>query len=296
MKIPKAVRRALENVTDEVFEGWLRKKLEFIEGQNRRQFFATSTYVGDYTAITWITSGQRIFVDTRDLGIAQHLMFKGYWEKTTNQALLDLLEDDSVYVDVGAHYGYHVLTAAQRVKKGRVVAVEPNPRLYGLLEKSIRTNQLRERATLHHCAVSEAPAELSFVTPVDDPALGHIAGADEPDDGAPRTTVRCRALDDICADLDRVDLIKIDVEGHESQALRSARATIERHRPLVLMEYAPAHIERQQPVTEFHALLGELGFTHVYEIRGGRLHEARFDRLAEDRNLRNIVLADRALT
>ena len=98
MKIPKAVRRALENVTDEVFEGWLRKKLEFIEGQNRRQFFATSTYVGDYTAITWITSGQRIFVDTRDLGIAQHLMFKGYWEKTTNQALLDLLEAEQELV------------------------------------------------------------------------------------------------------------------------------------------------------------------------------------------------------
>lgn len=296
MKIPKAVRRALENVTDEVFEGWLRKKLEFIEGQNRRQFFATSTYVGDYTAITWITSGQRIFVDTRDLGIAQHLMFKGYWEKTTNQALLDLLAPDSVYVDVGAHYGYHVLTAANRVEKGRVIAVEPNPRLFGLLEKSVRTNQLRERVALHHCAVSEVPSELTFVTPVDDPALGHIAEPNEPDDGAPRTRVSCRLLDDICGGLDRVDVIKIDVEGHESQALRSARATIERHQPLVLMEYAPAHIERQQPVEEFHALLSELGFDHVYEIRGGKLKEARFDHLAENRELRNVVLTHRRLT
>ena len=289
-RLRAAIEKALEKALEPLAQ--LRKKLEFIEGQNRRLFFSTSTYVGDFTSITWITSGQRIFVDTRDLGIAQHLMFKGYWEKTSNQAMLSLLDAQSVYVDVGAHYGYHVITAAQ--KAATVVAVEPNPRLHGLLEKSIRINGLRSKVTLHRCAVSDQEGEARFVCPQDDPALGHLAAPDEAPDA---TLVRIRPLDAILLDLPRIDLLKIDVEGHELEALRGAEKTLAKHPDLkIAIEYAPGHIERTTTLEEFHGVLLGYGFTHVAEIdRAGKLKATSYDQLGANRVLRNLVLSRRAL-
>lgn len=309
MKIRKLVRGAVNLVSEaeipsgvtvgEAFVGarrWVEKKLEFIEGQNRRLFFATSTYIGDHTLITWITTGQRIFVDSRDLGIGQHLMFKGFWERTTTDVLKTLLPNDGVLVDLGAHYGYHTLTAAHYSKGSRVVAVEANPRLFGLLEKSVRVNQLRGRVTLHHCAVSdETGGTLTFVTPEDDPALGHILSPTEKDDGSARADVPVRTVDSVCAGLERIDVMKIDVEGHEWQVLQGARETIAKHDIALVVEYAPAHIERQHSTDEFHESLRELGLTHVYETPGGRLANARYEDLAANRTLRNIVLSKRAL-
>lgn len=317
MKIPELVRRAMRKAEEsegspreadasapraladeESFRDWVRKKLEFIERQNRRLFFASSTYVGDYTAITWITSGQRIFVDTRDLGIGQHLMFKGFWEKTTNEALMSLLREDSVFVDVGAHYGYHTITAAQKVSAGRVLAVEPNPRLFGLATKSVRINGLRDRVELVNCAVADAPSTATFVTPTDDPALGHIAGQEEISGigDTPRTEVSVKTLDELCAGLPPVDLVKIDVEGHEWQVLRAADETLAHDDVLLLVEYAPAHIERQRPIAEFHVELQRHGFTHAYDIdRTSKLVEASFAELPNDRNLRNVVFSKKPL-
>tara|TARA_B100001750_G_scaffold220107_1_gene207557 strand:+ start:135 stop:1118 length:984 start_codon:yes stop_codon:yes gene_type:complete len=289
------VRKAL---TDQAVDPWLRQKIEFIERQNRRLFFSTSTYLGDHVAETWITSGQRIFVDTRDLGIAQHLMFKGFWEKTSNDAFRSLLREDDTFVDIGAHYGFHTVTCAQHVARGRVVAVEPNPRVHSLLERSVRINQLRDRVTVHRCAIAEAPGRLNFVCPQDDPALGHLEplGFDGPDVEGERVEVAVESLDRLLGDLDRIDLMKIDVEGHELQALRGGRQVIERHPGLkIALEYAPAHIERQVSTDEFHRELRALGFAHVYEIVNGRLERAEYDQLAADRNLRNVVLAKDAL-
>ncbi len=303
MKLPDRMSKTLDDALSRAIERAVAKlpvkaiqdKLEFIERQNRRVFFSTSTYLGDYTAETWITSGQRILVDTRDLGIARHLMFKGFWEKTSNEAFRSLLDEDSVFVDIGAHYGFHTITCAQKASKGRVIAVEPNPRVHSLLTKSVRINQLRDRVTIHRCAISDEPAELLFVCPSDDPALGHLLPPDTEtgEDDAERALVAVRSLDDLLADVSRIDLMKIDVEGHELQALRGGRSVLAAHPGIRLaLEYAPAHIERQTSLEEFHAELRDQGFEHVYEIDPrGKLQSARYEELGESRRLRNLILS-----
>ncbi len=270
---------------------WLRDKIVFLERQNARQFFSTTTYVGHHTAWTWLTSNQRIFVDTRDLGIGMHLMARGYWEKSTNEVFRSLLEPTDTVVDVGAHYGYHTLTVAHLgVPKGRVVAVEANPRLYDLLTKSVRVNQLRSRVDVVHCAFSDREGEIVFVCPNDDPALGHVRAPDESlDDDGEAVTVPVRTLDSVCEGLD-VDFIKIDVEGHESQVFRGGERTLARPKLKMLIEYAPAFIEKQQTQEEFHEQLRELGFLHVYEIKGTSLEATEYAALPTNRSLRNLVL------
>ena len=291
----RRLRAKLKSLEGE--RAWLREKILFLERQNARQFFSTTTYVGDHTAWTWLTSNQRIFVDTRDLGIGMHLMARGFWEKSTNEVFRSLLSPTDTVVDVGAHYGYHTLTVAHLgVPKGRVIAIEANPRLYGLLRKSVRINQLRDRVDVVHCALSDRDGELVFVCPHDDPALGHVQGPDEnlDDLDGEAVPVPVRTLDSVCAGVD-VDFIKVDVEGHESQVFSGGRKTLARPEIKLLIEYAPAFIERQQTLEEFHAQLRDLGFAHVYEIRGTKLDATRFEKLSEDRSLRNLVLAKHLL-
>jgi hypothetical protein len=55
-------------------------------------------------------------------------------------------------------------------------------------------------------------------------------------------------LDDFLRDTERIDVIKIDIEGGELRALQGMSALIERHRPVIVSEFAPTMIERQSGV------------------------------------------------
>ena len=81
--------------------------------------------------------------DLRDATAAE-VCFTGRYEPQETQLLRDLLEPGNVFVDVGANWGYYTLAAAHMVgPEGRVVAFEPEPRLFALLTANIAANTLR---------------------------------------------------------------------------------------------------------------------------------------------------------
>jgi hypothetical protein len=86
-------------------------------------------------------------------------------------------------------------------------------------------------------------------------------------------------IDELCQG-DRVDLIKIDVEGHEAAVVRGAAATIERCAPSVVFEYAPALLDDSAD-TPFDWLAAR-GYL-MYRIRPARIGLSSRLRLALDR-------------
>lgn len=135
-------------------------------------------------------------------------------------------------VDVGANEGITLSVFATRF--ARVEAFEPNPGLTRRVEPALPAN-----VRLHTVALSSAQGEAELRVPVDAGVLLEgWASLDRPQIGDESTwrvvRVPTRTLDSF--GLDEVDLIKIDVEGHELSVLAGARDTILRHRPWLIVE------------------------------------------------------------
>ena len=193
----------------------------------RRQALAEEVTVidlGGYTVCARASDGDfgRAIVATRD------------YEPHVRRFLKESLRPGQVVIDVGANVGCLSFQAAQLVgEQGRVIAVEPNPDNVQLLYAGILLNNWTQVQVVP-CAAWDAPGIMSLKGGASNTYLVPAAPLDE--GHAYTQLVR---LDEVLAATERVDLIKIDVEGHEPRAIRGAHGLIEKHRPILLTEFNP---------------------------------------------------------
>lgn len=132
-------------------------------------------------------------------------------------------------VDVGACVGSFALAVAQMLPAARLNVVEPWPDALPWLEENLRA-QPGMRCTLHRLAASDRTGERLMV---EGPKWGmstlHGQGAG--------VMVATAKLDDIIPG--PVSLMKLDVEGHELEALRGAATLLRRDRPRLILEMRP---------------------------------------------------------
>jgi len=155
-------------------------------------------------------------------------------------AALAFLSPGAVAVDIGASLGEWTLPLARAVgAAGRVLAAEPAPRNAAALEATLAINALRQ-AEVIRCAVGDHDGSAEFAVPIvtsarTDTGIARLGPAGA---GYERLSVCLRSLDSLVAEggIDRLDLIKIDVEGRERQVLDGAQAVLERYRPTLVIE------------------------------------------------------------
>ncbi|MBV8131857.1 MAG: FkbM family methyltransferase [Alphaproteobacteria bacterium] len=155
-------------------------------------------------------------------------------------AALAFLGPGAVAIDIGACLGEWTVPIARAVGAGgQVLACEPSPVAAKALEATLGANALRQ-AEVIHCAIGDHDGSVDFTVPVVTSAQTDTGTAQI---GAPRSgyevlSVPLGSLDSLSAErgLNRVDLIKIDVEGHEKQVLDGAEATFDRFRPTLVLE------------------------------------------------------------
>lgn len=179
----------------------------------------------DARLVVPVSGGSRMIVDTSDM-MGRVLATSGIWEPHVTVVLPRLLAAGDVFVDVGAHVGYHTLLAAKLVgPSGRVYALEPSTSTYAALRANLELNQTTNVRALRVAAgMSETHAEL-----VEPPAgntgeaairTGTASEGSESALAANEVVVKplVSVLDE--ADLPRLRLVKIDVEGFEAEVLR----------------------------------------------------------------------------
>ncbi|ONG54716.1 hypothetical protein BKE38_10125 [Pseudoroseomonas deserti] len=217
----------------------------FLIKRANRMAEAQSLYLGDHTAMTFLESGHRIYVDTRSRDIGIHLLASGRWESQYTKLFRSLVKRGDTVLDIGANHGFYAIHAATLVgATGRVEAFEPNPHLAGLATASLRTNGFRW-AKLHPVAVGEAKGQAELTFNVDMPGGGNIRAPGGAAKGSV-ATVEVVALDQLFPDpAFRVDVIKMDVEGYEGRALRGMEAILRRSPQVkILMEFSPVLLVR----------------------------------------------------
>ncbi|MCC7101423.1 MAG: FkbM family methyltransferase [Rubrivivax sp.] len=152
-------------------------------------------------------------------------------------AYRSLLGEGAVLVEVGANAGYLTVPLARMVgTSGRVVAFEPQPAIHRLLCANVALNGLPQVDCVH---AAVGAGEDVVEVPVIDPAVGGNFGAVslvDVVDGARTAAVPLVSLDRACGGLERLDVVKIDVEGMELEVLKGARELIGRFRPVLVPE------------------------------------------------------------
>jgi FkbM family methyltransferase len=174
-----------------------------------------------------------------DLGETIDLtMLLGEFEKDVRAEIVKRCKPGMVVVDVGANIGAHTLLFATVVTPGgKVIAFEPTEYAFGKLQRNVALNPTLN-ITLVHLALSETagpPRKVDF-------------RASWPTSGPRRdgeSTVAFGTLDSWCErnGLERIDLMKIDVDGNEYGVLRGAEFTLARCRPTILMEVVGPHLD-----------------------------------------------------
>jgi FkbM family methyltransferase len=180
-------------------------------------------------------SGSYLFrCDLRD-AIAREVCFTGRYEPQETALVSTILSPGMTLVDVGANWGYFTLLAASLVgPTGRVLSLEPDPRLYAALTFNIKLNALATVTALP-TAAAERRGVLTlagFDETQDNWGLSRLVDPTWVGAGGPRFDVAADSLDALLdeQEVDRVDLVKIDVEGAETIALRGMRRGLERQR------------------------------------------------------------------
>lgn len=189
--------------------------------ENAARIRCQAVQVDPWTVLCRVLGRFKFLVDGRDIALAPHLMLDGYWEMWCTEYMLAHIRPGMVVIDVGANLGYFSVLLADLVgPDGRVVAVEPNPRMAQLTERNLALNGFWHTARVERIAVGATSGEaLAFRFVASDPKNGRVvkAGGVLPDDGdTAEIAVTGMRLDDLVAG--PVDFIKIDVEGAEEQA------------------------------------------------------------------------------
>lgn len=191
-----------------------------------------------------------IHVRADDL-IGRHILLSGKFDRSVVQILLDAARAGDVMVDIGANVGYVSACFLKLVERSSVVCVEPQPGIVELLEKNMQP--FGTRAQVHRVALSDREADLRFR--IDETNRGASKICDDGDLLVPAINA---AL--FFAKLERVDLIKIDVEGHEEPIFRAIGPQLERLKPRAIL------FEDQS--TEAGGVIGDLLKARGYAIFG----------------------------
>ena len=198
-----------------------------------------------------------MIVDVRDPAISKPILALGEYEAGFTQVFLALAQESTRFLDVGANIGFFTLLAAKTMTDGRVWSIEPDPDNVRILRANVALNGFQERVNVSHAAASDADGEVFFSTLGYDANIGARFTAKDEDTLLARslpnapvpTKVRALTADTLLRE-QRIDLVKIDVEGHEPSVLAGMQRILEENRPIIVSEFAPGtieHISKVQP-------------------------------------------------
>lgn len=198
----------------------------------------------------------KLIVDAKDEGISAELAIDKMHEPFGTQILLKILEDDMTVVELGANIGYYTMQESAARKLKNLYAIEPNPRSFQILTQNVALNHC-DNTHLFNLAISDVNGELPFYIS----KHSNICSISPRSDYAQKIDVPVMTLDDFVASnrISSVDMIRMDIEGHEIHALKGMLKTLKCHKPWICMEYhSPMIAENDRH--EFVETLTSLGY------------------------------------
>jgi FkbM family methyltransferase len=231
-------------------------------------------YAGADRALVRLASGEYICVDTNSLDATDYLLG---WDMEADvlPVFRSFLHSRSVVLDIGANFGlYTAISASLMRQHGRLYSFEANPHTFELLRRTLYANRLAQhpnvvpvnaligentgRGTLHYL-----PQFLGGATMTDIGQWG---------DGKRSIELDMITIDEFLPEGLTVDLVKIDVEGHEPFVIRGMQKTIRRSPNIrIFVEFVEAFLAHTVNADQFAAEIEDLGLRICRVLSRSRL-------------------------
>ncbi|WP_252718786.1 FkbM family methyltransferase [Haloarcula sp. CBA1122] len=199
--------------------------------------------------------GYNLQLNPSDYSISRRLYFGESYEPLTTDFLTTELSEGDSFVDVGANIGYFSLLASSVVgNSGQVIAFEPEPQNFNILERNVVSNDLNGRVSLYQKALADSSETLMLNHHPTNKGMHSIVS--EFDHREDETEIEAIEGDSVLSE--HIDIIKIDVEGAEPNVIRGLSSTLERCHPTIVFEYENRHWEEE--ITVIIDMLTDIGY------------------------------------
>lgn len=169
--------------------------------------------------------GGEIYCDNSE-AIGRAIFKNGIYELPVSELLWRLLPKGGSFIDVGANIGYFSCLAANKIKgQGHILAYEPSDSLYIRLAKNLEPYNI---VKIKKAAVSNKQGTAMLYFPADFESNNGIATLEFFEESSYSISVDLVKLDQEIAY--KIDVLKVDVEGHELNVLEGARKILEDRR------------------------------------------------------------------
>lgn len=220
-----------------------------------------------------------VFLNPRDPVLSGALTFRIY-ERDEIAFFRSICRPGAIVLDVGANVGLFTALAMNECPGGCVASIEPHSETLTYLRRTISANARDGNADhfLFDCAAADKDGFAALFMNAENKGDNRFYRAAEM---ASSEVVRTRTIDDMLAEvgIGNVDIIKIDIQGGESAALRGAKKTIAASPKLTLLtEFWPDGILQAtgEDAEHYLDLLRDFRFD-LYELRRGRLRPLTSD-------------------
>lgn len=228
---------------------------------------------------TWIVlnNGLQLKYTNEFNSVSGIIVSHGSYEQVETELVCANLSDDSVFFDIGANVGLYSLSVAYRIRGVRIHAFEPVPDTLLGFKDNLSRNGLDGRVILNQLAVGETEGQVYITS--DHDCSNYLIHSDSDEN---KIEVGCTRLDKYVRDnsIQRVDVVKIDVEGREFSVLRGAEESLKRFRPIVIVELLEAPSDffdrKVEPFRETINLMVSLGYEYyVIDDKNDLVHMRR---------------------
>ena len=176
----------------------------------------SSTLWGGSFIYNWIDNSRLII--SKGMTGATGNIYVGLMEYEDMSFLLHYLQEDDLFYDIGANVGVYTILAS-KVKKAKTISIEPIPSTYEHLIDNIQINRL-DNVITKNIGLSSEKSKLFFTTNRD--AMNSVALSSDKD----TIEVEVDTLDNLSKRFGYPKMIKIDVEGYETNVIKGGMETL----------------------------------------------------------------------
>jgi FkbM family methyltransferase len=254
-EILQALYLAYRPQQPDIAEFWRKTAQEYRQQQELRQEAIAWqwTELDINTPFTYVSFDGLLLAVEPNLNskVTSVLLAAGDWFEAEMEFWRTQIQPGMTVIDVGANAGVYSFSAAQRVgQQGRVLAIEPFSACIQYLRETCRVNQFSS-VTICEGAASDRNGSARLAL-YDASEQNELVSSAAPTSGQFEEVI-CFSLDHLLEQeqLDRVDWLKIDAEGHEIQVLLGSDRLLQQFAPGILYENIAGESQSNLPVAEF---------------------------------------------
>ena len=244
--------------------------------------------------------GVFVYYNSLDRMIATILWKFGFLEGYEMNLFLSFLKEGDVMLDVGANMGVYSLISSSKIgRNGKIIAFEPDSDNFKIIKKSIEVNRFNN-ISVFPFAVSDKEEQIFFEKNTFNSGNHHIR---KKKTSVTQSSIDAIKLDDFLKKEEKIDIIKMDIQGAEFFAFHGMKEIIEKFpNILIFAEYWVYGLKKMgvNP-KEYIDLLESYGFL-IYRINSSQacLEKMDYDVIRNnveyEKNYLNFVLSKNKLT